>query len=123
VTADSSDELLSARADTFLQQTLLGDAAEHAAIGVVVWNEELRYVAVNQWVAELFGVSREQLLGSRVGDQNTRPEARQAIEAVLDELPARGRLPVAPGMDADWIVVETQLAGLPHFFGLFWPVT
>jgi PAS domain-containing protein len=118
---EGSEETLHARADTFLQQTLLGDAAEHARIGVVVWNEELRYVAVNQWAAELFGVSREHLLGSRVGDQNPRDEARNAIEAVLDHQPARGRTPVRPDLDVDWIVVETSLTGLPHFFGLFWP--
>jgi PAS domain-containing protein len=115
-----SEELLHARADTLLQQTLLGDAAEHAELGVVVWNEELRYVAVNKWVAKLFDVSREQLLGARVGDQNPTDDGRRAIEAVLDHLPAQGRTAVGPGVEVDWIAVETRLAGLPHFFGVFW---
>jgi len=117
---EGSDESLHARADTFLQQTLLGDGAEHAEIGVVVWNEELRYVAVNEWVGELFGVTREELLGSRVGDHNP-SDGQSAIEAILAHVPARGVTPIRPGLAVEWIVVETRLAGLPHFFGVFWP--
>ena len=117
---EGSDESLHARADTFLQQTLLGDAAEHAEIGVVVWNEELRYVAVNNWVAALFGVTREEMLGSRVGDHN--PTGQSAIDAVLAQVPAQGQTQIGD-VRVEWIVVETRLAGLPHFFGVFWPAS
>jgi PAS domain-containing protein len=118
--AEGSDGSLRARADTYLQQTLLGDAAEHAEVGVCVWNEEMRYVAVNQRVAEIFGVTREEMLGSRVGDHNQTDSGRSAIDAVLDHLPATGRTLIRPGLEVDWVVVESRLAGLPHFFGVFW---
>ena len=67
---------MKARAHTLFQQTLLGDAAEHAEIGVMVWNEERRYVAVNTFACRMLGVSREDLLGSQVGDQNPTAAAR-----------------------------------------------
>jgi hypothetical protein len=119
---EGSDESLHARADTFLQQTLLGDAAEHAEIGVVVWNEEMRYVAVNEWVASRLASSREEILGSRVGDHNQTDGARSAIESILERVPARGRTQIGEG-HVEWIVVETRLAGLPHFFGVMWPAS
>jgi PAS domain-containing protein len=114
------DESTKARAHTLFQQTLLGDAAEHAEIGVMVWNEERRYVAVNTFACRLLGVSREELLGSQVGDQNPTEAAREAIEAVLEELPAFGRTPLPNGIVVDWITVASEVAGLPHIVGLMW---
>jgi PAS domain-containing protein len=110
-----------ARANTLFQQTLLGDAAEHARVGVLVWNEERRYVAANETACTLIGVTRPTLLSSKVGDSNRTPEARQAIDAALDELPARGTTMLATGVEVEWLVVATNVAGLPHFCGLMWP--
>jgi PAS domain-containing protein len=114
------DESMKARAHTLFQQTLLGDAAEHAEIGIMVWNEERRYVAVNTFACRMLGVSREDLLGSQVGDQNPTPAAQEAIEASLEELPAFGRTPLASGVIVDWITVASDVAGLPHIVGLMW---
>jgi PAS domain-containing protein len=114
------DESTKARAHTLFQQTLLGDAAEHAEIGILVWNEERRYVAVNTYACKLLGVSREQVLGSQVGDQNPTAAAREAIESALHELPAFGRTPLANGITVDWITVASDVAGLPHIVGLMW---
>ena len=116
------NETISARAHTLLQQTLLGDGAEHARVGVVVWNEERRYVAANQFACELLGVSREVLLDAQVGDQNRTADGREAIESILDRVPAQGRTTIAGAGEVDWLVVATRLAGLPHFLGLMWPV-
>ena len=96
---------MKARAHTLFQQTLLGDAAEHAEIGVMVWNEERRYVAVNTFACRILGVSREDLLGSRVGDQNPT---------------AAGRTPLPNGVTLDWITVASDVAGLPHIVGVMW---
>jgi PAS domain-containing protein len=114
------DESMKARAHTLFQQTLLGDAAEHAQIGIMVWNEERRYVAVNTFACRMLGVSREELLGSQVGDQNPTPAAQDAIEASLEELPAFGRTPLPNGIVVDWITVASDVAGLPHIVGLMW---
>ena len=103
-----------------MQMMLLGDAAEHAEVAIVVWNEERRYVAVNDKACELLGVSREQLLESPVGTTNRTPEAQTAIDGALANVPARGTITVR-GLELDWLVVPTELAGLAHVLGLFWP--
>jgi PAS domain-containing protein len=114
------DESMKARAHTLFQQTLLGDAAEHAEIGILVWNEERRYVAVNTFACRILGVSREDLLGARVGDQNPTAAARDAIEASIEALPASGRTPLANGVTVDWMTVASDVAGLPHIVGVMW---
>ena len=111
---------MKARAHTLFQQTLLGDAAEHAEIGILVWNEERRYVAVNTFACRILGVSREDLLGARVGDQNPTAAARDAIEASIEALPASGRTPLANGVTVDWMTVASDVAGLPHIVGVMW---
>src|SRR5215217_4512140 len=108
------DDSTKARAHTLIQQTLLGDAAEHAEIGLMVWNEERRYVAVNTCACRLLGLSREDLLGAKVGDQNRTAAAQDAIEASLGKLPAFGRTPLPNGLTVDWITVASGVAGLPH---------
>jgi PAS domain-containing protein len=115
------DDPIKARAHTLLQQTLLGDAAEHAQIGVLVWNEERRYVAINDAACRLLGVSREEMLDGHVGDQNRTDAGRAAIATVLDELPAFGVTPLPSGLEVEWVTVATDVAGLPHILGLMWP--
>ena len=103
------DESTKARAHTLFQQTLLGDAAEHAEIGVMVWNEERRYVAVNTFACRLLGVSREELLGSQVGDEVVR-EIGVAVAADV-VFAKHSRVHSAPRVTADRRV---QIASRPR---------
>jgi PAS domain-containing protein len=107
-----------------VQQTLLGEAVDHARVGVIVWNAERRYVAANPAACELVGTTRERLLSSRVGATNRSAEAQSAIDEILAKVPASGRMrverPDATAVDVCWLVYETSLAGLPHVIGLFW---
>lgn len=48
--------------------SLLGDGAEHAEIGVYVYDDDGRYVAVNRYAAELLGYDRGDLLTRDVAD-------------------------------------------------------
>ena len=102
-----------------MQQTLLGDAAEHARVGILVWNAELRYIAVNPEACRLIGVDRTALLGAVVGEQN-QTGAAAAIESVLGQVPASGRLTTRAGLELDWMVFATTAAGLPHLLGIMW---
>jgi PAS domain-containing protein len=77
-------------------------------------------VAVNDRACELLGVSRSDLLGRPVGQTNRSPEAQAAIDRVLANVPARGSITVR-GVELDWLVVRTTVAGLEHVLGLFWP--
>jgi PAS domain S-box-containing protein len=116
-------ESLGAFADAAVQQTLLGDAAEHADVGILVWNEELRYVAVNQRACALLGVTREELLGRKVGGTLPREQTSESIEHVLRGVPTRGKSKGRDGEELEWLVFQTSAAGLPQFIGLMWPVS
>ena len=110
-----------------VQQTLLGDASEHADVGVMVWNAERRYVAANPKACEIVGVTRDQLLAGRVGDNNRSAETRGVVESLVAEVPARGAMtierPDGKSVEVEWVVFPTTLAGLPHIIGLMWDTT
>ena len=110
-----------------VQVTLLGEGAEYAEIGVIVWNAERRYVAANPKACELVGTTREQLLASTVGSTNRSAEAKAAIDGILGHVPARGSMsatrPDGTTVELDWLVFPTRVAGLDHIIGLFWDRT
>jgi PAS domain-containing protein len=107
-----------------VQQTLLGDAADHADVGMVVWNEERRYVAVNAAACRLLHTTREALLETHVGDNNRSPETRGTVDQLIAHVPARGTMTIAradeSSIEVEWVVFPTSLAGLPHIVGLMW---
>ena len=53
------------RSEPLLQITLLGEAVEHAPVGVFVFDDRGEYVAVNRFGCELLGYQREAVLGSQ----------------------------------------------------------
>src|SRR6202012_1159698 len=103
--------------------TLLGEGAECAGVGVIVWNEERRYVAANPKACQLIGTTREQLLASTVGSTNRSAEARAAIDDIVGHVPAQGSLSVArpdgSTVELDWLVFPPPRAGLAHTRGPF----
>jgi PAS domain S-box-containing protein len=48
--------------------SLLGDGAEHAEIGLFIYDDDGKYVAINRYGAELLGYDRSELLAHDVGD-------------------------------------------------------
>jgi PAS domain S-box-containing protein len=48
--------------------SLLGDGAEHAEVGVFIYDDDGKYVAINRYGAELLGYDRSELLTHDVGD-------------------------------------------------------
>ena len=107
-----------------VQQTLLGDAVDHAEVGIVVWNEERRYVAVNTAACRLLHTTREALLETHVGGNNRSPETRSTVDQLIAHVPARGTMAIAradeSSVEVEWVVFPTTLAGLPHIVGLMW---
>ena len=98
---------------------LLGEAAEQADLGVLVWNADRRYVAANPRACELLGVTREQLLGSPMGTTNRTEEASATIDELVRHVPARGTTRFGD-TQLEWVVFATSVAGLDHVVGLFW---
>jgi PAS domain S-box-containing protein len=65
-----TDEILTGRTappDVVLE-SLLGDGAEHAGIGLFIYDDDGKYVAINRYGAELLGYDRGELLAHDVGD-------------------------------------------------------
>ena len=98
---------------------LLGEAAENAEVGVVVWNADRRYVACNARGCRLLGVSREELLRRPVGATN--PEAQDVVDRLIAQAPAQGTTSVG-GTEIAWSAFPTTIAGLDHIIGLMWEV-
>ena len=48
--------------------SLLGDGAEHAEIGMFIYDDDGKYVAVNRFGAEQLGYDRDELLSHDVAD-------------------------------------------------------
>ena len=110
--------------EQLLQRTLLGEAVdllEEAA--VFVWNEERRYVAVNEHAARLVGVPRGELLGMPVGDLSP-DHARADIErsrstAILTGSSSFTRRD-GEVVALDWVTMHTRVAGLPYMISICW---
>jgi PAS domain-containing protein len=85
-------------AQHILQRALLGEAMDCAdGTAVFVWNEERKYVAVNEQACRLVGLSREELVGMPVGElspDNASADiahARRPDRSLVVELHAAGR--------------------------------
>ena len=48
--------------------SLLGEGAENAEVGLFIYDDDGKYIAINRYGAELLGYDRGELLGHDVGD-------------------------------------------------------
>ena len=53
-------------AEPLVQTGLIGEALDHGPVLVVVIDEDMRYVAVNQFAADVLGYTRAELLSKRM---------------------------------------------------------
>jgi PAS domain S-box-containing protein len=108
-----------------VQETLLGEALEHAPVGALVLDERGRFLAANRMACQLTGYSRAELLELTSSDLAMEP-AKVAVR--LDEM-ARGQLERGTGLlrcsdgsavAMDYRVGATRSGGLPYFVLVFW---
>src|SRR6266516_4407451 len=115
------------RSEPLLQISLLGEAVEHAPVGVFVFGEDGRYVAVNSYACELLGYERSELLERRLGELSASPEdALRTYRAVADGERAEDTTHVVrkDGTEAElrFRGRETTIGGLTFYIGIAWPV-
>jgi PAS domain S-box-containing protein len=118
--------MTAARSDSLLQITLLGEAVEHAPIGVFVFDDRGEYVAANLFGCELLGRDREEILGARIGE--FADDSRAAIRSystVVDADSAEGTTYVRRG-DGSLATLrfrarETAIGGMTFYIGIAWP--
>ena len=119
-----SVELLPGEVDA-LQETLLGEALEHAPIGAIVLDENGRYLAANRTACRLTGYTREELLERGPHGLTTEPEkVATKLEAMamgdLENGTTRMRCQDGTSLSIEYRVGATRSGGLPYFVLVFW---
>jgi PAS domain S-box-containing protein len=102
-------------------QALIGEAAEFAGVGISVYDDDGRFVAVNEHAAELLGYNREELLTRDVADFTEggidrtvllKAEIREGVRLVHRK--DGTAVPVA------FVVAPTRVANIGFFISVFW---
>lgn len=109
-----------------VQQTLLGDAWEHAALAAAVFSDDGRYIACNQAFCTLTGYRRDEVLQMQVGvDLAVDPTANTKLfsEIVRDSRTVgSGGLRRKDGSTTtvSFWAIATRAAGMPYYIVLYW---
>jgi PAS domain S-box-containing protein len=108
-----------------VQETLLGEALEHAPVGAIVLDEDGRYLAANRRACELSGYTREELLAGGASALALEPERVPSTMAKMasGELQSGvGRMRRKDGatVTCEYRVGATRSGGLPFFVVVFW---
>jgi PAS domain S-box-containing protein len=102
-------------------QALLGEASDCARVGISVYDDDGRFVAVNEHAVELLGYQREELLARDVADFTDggidrtlllKAEIREGVRLVHRK--DGTSVPVA------FVVAPTRLANIGFFISVFW---
>jgi PAS domain S-box-containing protein len=111
--------------EPLVQSVLLGDAVEHAPVAILVADDEMRYVAVNQYACDLLGYTREELLDKRITDIARYAEAPAEFKQMVasGELSGLTTVVRADGTELKmrFRASETTMAGLLYYVSVSWP--
>lgn len=108
-----------------VQETLLGEALEHAPVGAIVLDEEGRYLAANRRACKLSGYSREELLDGGAKAIAFEPQrlpdtvahmASDDLRSGVTQLKRKDGTPIT----CEYRVGATRSGGLPFFVVVFW---
>jgi PAS domain S-box-containing protein len=107
-----------------LHQALIGEAGECAQVGVSIYDDDGRFVALNKKAEELLGRPRDELITRDVasftagGIDRTvllRPEIREGVRLI--ERPDGTAVPVA------FVVAPTKISRLAFFVAIWWELS
>jgi PAS domain S-box-containing protein len=114
-------------AQHILQRALLGEAMDCAeGTAVFVWNEERKYVAINEHACRLVGLSREELIGMPVGELSPDHASRElALTRDAQIVRSSSSFTRRDGTEIPitWVTIRTRVAGLPYMVSLVWPTS
>lgn len=101
--------------------SLLGDGAEHAEIGLFIYDDDGKYLAINRYAADLLGYDRGELLEHDVGDFTAGGIDRD----VLLRLERREGVRVVERKDGSkaavaFVVTPTQVGSLWFYLAVVW---
>jgi PAS domain S-box-containing protein len=106
--------------------TLLGEAVEHAPVGIFVFDDQGRYVAVNAYACEQLGYTRDELLDLRLGDlavsrRDALREYERVVRGEVSEGATRARRKDGSVLELRFRARETTIAGMTFYIGIAWP--
>ena len=109
-----------------VQETLLGEALEHAPIAAIVLDESGRHLAANRMACRLTGYPREELLARGAAGLAADPDVVPArLKAMANGHLQQGitqmRHEDGTLVPVDYRVGATRSGGLPYFVLVFWP--
>jgi PAS domain S-box-containing protein len=115
------------RAHVLVQTGLLGEAVDNAPVGVFVFDDNGRYIAVNATACDLLGYPREELLKLRVGSLAESPaealaEYEEVAKGAKREGVTRARRKDGSTIELRFRGSQTTIAGMSLYLGLAWPV-
>jgi PAS domain S-box-containing protein len=102
-------------------QALIGEAGDSAQVGISIYDDDGRFVAVNEHAAELLGYPRDELLTRDVADFTEggidrtvllKAELREGVRLVHRK--DGTAVPVA------FVVAPTRVANIGFFISVFW---
>jgi PAS domain S-box-containing protein len=104
-----------------VHETLLVEAIESARMAICVYDDDGRYVAVNECATTLLGYTREELLAHDVADFT----AGGIDRAVLMSDKHREGVRIVTRKDGStvpvaFVVTPTRVANLPYFVAVWW---
>lgn len=108
-----------------VQETLLGEALEHAPVGALVLDERGHYLAANRMACELTGYTRTELLALTSADLAVEPatvaeKLQDMASGELQQGVAALRCKDGSTATMDYRVGATRSGGLPYFVLVFW---
>jgi PAS domain S-box-containing protein len=114
---------LAAPDQDLVQETLLGEALEHAPVGAIVLDEHGRYLAANRLACQLSGYSREEFLedGADALAFDTRSLAVMASGDLKGGI-AEMRRKEGSAVTCEYRVGATRSGGLPFHVVVFWEI-
>jgi PAS domain-containing protein len=106
-----------------IQAQLIAEALGGATVGILVWDEDRRYIAANAAACSILGTTLEHLLGQPVGGHTE--EGPALIERALREEPIAGdatveRFDGSGAIAVRYVTFATRTAGMPFMATLIW---
>ena len=114
-----------ALADPQIQAQLISEALLGARVGLLIWDDERRYIAANPAACEILGTTLDELLGQLVGEHTV--EGAEATDDALASGFAAGealveRFDGSGTVKVFYATFETKTAGMPFMATLLAPL-
>jgi PAS domain S-box-containing protein len=117
---------MSGVAEPLIQASLLGEAIDHGPVAVFVADDDLRYIAVNEFACQLLGYSRRELLDLRLTDVALDPDGADGYADFVAHRARDGRTRLlrkdGEEVTIDFRASETTVAGMRFYVAIGWPV-